>query len=119
MEISTAYENALLAQMAYADELNTSKSGVALINALIDPETGAENVTQAQAEYFASKYIVVQQTNNPETGFSATFFQEINEDGTLGEYHLAARGSASPNPFDPDWHDANPDNLNYGIRPSN
>lgn len=37
---------------------------------------------------------MVQQTENAETGFSATLFQEINEDGTLGEYHLATRGSA-------------------------
>tara|TARA_R110002050_G_C8835511_1_gene505548 strand:- start:156 stop:647 length:492 start_codon:yes stop_codon:yes gene_type:complete len=111
MEISAAYESALLAQMAYADNLNDNKSDELLINALIHETNGASDVTQAQAEYFASKYVVVQQTNNPETGFSATLFQEIE----TGEYHLATRGSAPINPFDPDWNEANLDNLKYGM----
>lgn len=115
MEISTAYENALLAQMAYANKLNDSKSGASLEMALMHSEFGAKDVTQAQAEYFASKYVVIQQTNNEETGFSATLFQEINEDGILGEYHLATRGTSSLNLTDPDWIDANLDNFNYGI----
>jgi len=76
MEISAAYESALLAQMAYADNLNDNKSGELLINALTHETNGASDVTQAQAEYFASKYIVVQQTNNPETGFPRRFFKK-------------------------------------------
>ena len=110
MEILTAYENALLAQMAYANKLNDSKSGVSLEIALMHSEFGAKDVTQAQAEYFASKYVVVQQTNNPNTGFSATLFQVIE----TGEYHLATRGSAG-NLSDPDWTDANVTNNKFGM----
>ena len=111
MDISTAYKNALLAQMAYAENLNKSKLGSSLVSALINSKAGAKNVTQAQAEYFASKYVVVQQTENTETGFSATLFQEIS----TGEYHLATRGSDPLSPNDPDWNDANLANFQYGI----
>ena len=111
MEISAAYESALLAQMAYAKNLNNSKSGNDLVNALINEVKGAENVTRSQAEYFASKYVVVRQTENIETGFSATLFQNID----TGEYHLATRGSAGFSFTEPDWIDANADNFSYGI----
>ena len=110
MEISAIYRDALLSQMAYANRLNENKSGELLVNALTDSDNGAEGVTQAQAEYFASKYVVVQQIESEATGFSATLFQ----DKESGEYHLATRGSASLSLSDPDWIDANLTNAKFG-----
>ena len=115
MNINTLFNEALLAQATYAKNLVSGMTDTALVNALLDPQNGAPNVTQAQAEYFASKYKVIEQESNPNTGFSATLFQEIKEDGTLGEYHLATRGSAQFNPANPDWYAANLSNLNYGM----
>lgn len=107
MDINSLLNEALLAQAAYAIDLKSTLSDKEIQKRL----KAVGGVTQAQAEYFTSKYKVVEQTENTETGFSATLFQ--NKD-TL-EYHLASRGSAPKNPFDPDWNDANVDNVLYGI----
>jgi Ca2+-binding RTX toxin-like protein len=111
MDINSLLNEALLAQAAYATGLKKGMSEKNLIKELLE----GDDFTEAQAKYFASKYKVVEQTENIETGFSATLFQEINEDGTLGEYHLASRGSSPKDPRDPDWNSANADNLLYGI----
>jgi hypothetical protein len=64
MDIKTLFEEALLAQVAYIDNLKPGMKGNELITALLSDEDN--NITQAQAEYFASKYIVVQQSEVPE-----------------------------------------------------
>ena len=89
MDIKTLFDEALLAQAAYALFSKKDMKDDELINALLSDEDN--DVTQAQAEYFASKYIVVQQSEVPEpdTGFSATLFQNIES----GKYQLANRGS--------------------------
>ncbi|RHW77517.1 calcium-binding protein [Colwellia sp. RSH04] len=104
MKIKILFEEALLAQAAYAS-LSVGMEGVTLIDALkaLEPD----GLTQAQAEYFASKYKVVQQVN--ESGFSATLFQNIES----GEYHLANRGTDGV--LDGDWTDANASNSAYGM----
>ncbi|TPH14225.1 hypothetical protein [Litorilituus lipolyticus] len=107
MDINKLFDEALLAQAAYADELPPGMAEEQLINALkaLEPK----GLTQAQAEYFASKYIVVQQDNNLETGFSATLFQNIE----TGEYHLANRGTDGV--LDGDWTDANASNSSLNM----
>ena len=107
MDIKELFEKALLAQAAYVDRLTPGLTGEKLVDELIT----VKGITQAQAEYFSSKYVVVQQINNSETGFSATLFQDIE----TGEYHLAIRGSASFSFIEPDWIDANVNNLFNGI----
>ena len=113
MEINTLFHEALLAQAAYAD-LQAILTKEALITKLQDKDL-VGGVTQAQAEYFADHFIVVQQDNNPETGFSATLFQNIES----GKYHLANRGSAPPPSWDldfnVDWTGANLQNYSWGM----
>lgn len=117
MDINTLFHEALLAQAAYAD-LDANMTKEALITKLQDNFL-VGGVTQAQAEYFADHFKVVQQDNNPETGFSATLFQEIKKYGELGEYHLATRGSAPPPSWDldfnVDWTGANLQNYSWGM----
>ena len=109
MDIKTVFGEALLSQAAYATlTADLSKEGI--ITALQN-DSLVGGVTQAQAEYFAEHYIVVQQDNNPETGFSATLFQNIES----GEYHLAMRGSDSILSLDVDWTGANFQNAKYGM----
>ena len=107
MNINLLFNEALLAQAAYATGFVKGMTGSDLITVLLK----VGGVTQAQAECFSSKYVVIQQTENQETGFSATLFQEI----ATGEYHLATRGSAAPSVDNPDWNDANLANFKYGI----
>ena len=109
MDIKKLFEEALLAQVAYIDNLVPGMKGDDLIDALLNDEDN--NITQAQAEYFASKYIVVQQSEVPEpdTGFSATLFKNIETQ----EYHLANRGSDGI--FDVDFTSANAQNLSWGM----
>lgn len=107
MNINTMLHEAFLAQAAYVDKLDAGMTGDVLVTRLISNKY----ITQAQAEYFAERYEVVKQSENLETGFSATLFKEIK----TGEYHLAVRGSAEPGLNEPDWTDANPANGLYGI----
>ncbi len=107
MDIKALFEEALLAQAAYAYFSKPGMKDNELVAALLSDEDN--NITQAQAEYFASNFIVVQQDNNTETGFSATLFQNIES----GEYHLANRGTDGD--FDGDWTDANASNSDYGM----
>ncbi len=107
MDIKLLFNEALLAQAAYATNLSKEMSESDLIDELLE----VLGVTQTQAEYFVSKYKVVEQYSIEETGFSATLF--LNKD-TL-EYHLATRGSAGFSFTEPDWIDANADNFLYGI----
>ncbi|RHW77519.1 hypothetical protein [Colwellia sp. RSH04] len=104
MDIKTLFNEALLAQAAYVDGLTSGMTGEDLAKVLKESDT---SITQAQAEYFASKYKVVQQMN--ESGFSATLFQNIES----GEYHLANRGTDGV--LDGDWTDANASNSAYGM----
>jgi hypothetical protein len=113
MDINTLFHEALLAQAAYADlEANMAEEDI-ITNLQNDDFVGG--VTQAQAEYFADHFEVVQRDKNPETGFSATLFQDIES----GEYHLATRGSAPPPSldldFDVDWTGANLQNYSWGM----
>ncbi len=105
MDMKKLFEEALLAQVAYIDNLKTGMKDNELVAALLSDEDN--NITQAQAEYFASNFIVVQQVN--ESGFSATLFKNIDSQ----EYHLANRGTDSF--FDGDWTDANASNSDYGM----
>ncbi|MFT5706462.1 MAG: hypothetical protein ACI9ES_000741 [Oceanospirillaceae bacterium] len=117
MDINTLFHEALLAQAAYAD-LEANLTDEDIITKLQNDDF-VGGVTQAQAKYFIDHFKVVQQDNNPETGFSATLFQEIKEDGELGEYHLATRGSAPPPSWDldfnVDWTGANLQNYSWGM----
>ena len=106
MVIKSLFNDVLLAQAAYATKLTSGMKESEFIDALL----GVSGVTQAQAEYFASKYKVVEQVEISKTGFSATLFENID----TGEYHLATRGSA-PLSFGPDWTDANASNISHGI----
>ncbi|GIU06118.1 hypothetical protein TUM4261_09040 [Shewanella sp. c952] len=106
MVIKSLFNDALLAQAAYATKLTAGMKESEFIDALLR----VSGVTQAQAEYFVSKYRVVEQVENADTGFSATLFENKE---TL-EYHLATRGTDSSNPLNPDWIDANVDNLFHG-----
>ncbi|KGJ88618.1 hypothetical protein [Colwellia psychrerythraea] len=109
MDIKTLFDEALLAQAAYALFSKGDLKGNELVAALLNDEDN--NITQAQAEYFASKYIVVQQSEMPEpdTGFSATLFKNIETQ----EYHLANRGSDGI--FDVDFTGANAQNFSWGM----
>ena len=109
MDIKTLFDEALLAQAAYALFSKKDMKDDELINALLSDEDN--DVTQAQAEYFASKYIVVQQSEVPEpdTGFSATLFQNIES----GKYQLANRGSDGI--FNVDFTSANTQNFSWGM----
>jgi hypothetical protein len=117
MNIEKSYINSLLAQMSYANGLARGMKGDALKNQLFS-ELEAKDVTSEQATYFAKHFRVVEQYSVESTGFSATLFERLNDDGTPSdEYHLANRGSG--NFFDPealltDWLDANVDNGIYG-----
>jgi len=108
MKINTLFQEALLAQAAYVENLKPGMAGEELIDAL----KTRDGITQAQAEYFSEHFTVEQQDENLDTGFSATLFKNIETQ----KFHLAVRGSAAPGlDLDPDWTDANIDNLLYGI----
>ncbi len=104
MEINTIYEEALLAQAAYAS-LSAGMAGTTLTNALKGLES--KGVTQTQAEYFASKYTVVYQENK-DSGFSATLFKNIDDQ----TYHLAMRGTNSSGDIDDNYHNV-VDGISY------
>tara|TARA_R110002050_G_scaffold259795_2_gene399288 strand:+ start:769 stop:1422 length:654 start_codon:yes stop_codon:yes gene_type:complete len=104
MNINEVFESALLAQAAYADNLNAGMSASALAAALSEND----NMTETQAEYFASRYKVIIQQPTTESGFSATVFQRIGD----GSFHMAMRGTDS---IVPDFISANAQNLRYGM----
>ncbi|MGH1426708.1 MAG: putative Ig domain-containing protein, partial [Arenicella sp.] len=89
MDISKIYESSLLAQATYALDLKAELTIGQLKLELMKEQAG---MSQAQAEYFVSKYKVVHQQENTETGFAATVFQDVQ----TGEYHFAMRGSEAP-----------------------
>ncbi|CAM9647307.1 unnamed protein product, partial [Discosporangium mesarthrocarpum] len=91
MNISEIYHNALLAQAAYADDLNDTKDNT---NLLISRLESVEDMTISQAQYIANNFRVVAQQDKTASGFSATLFQRLDENGQpIDEYYFAARGS--------------------------
>jgi hypothetical protein len=106
MTIQSLFDDALLAQAAYAVGLKSGMTDSELEKELLR----VDGVTPAQAKYFVSKYKVVEQVENANAGFSATLF----ENKETPEYHLATRGTDSSKPRNPDWIDANVDNVFHG-----
>jgi hypothetical protein len=76
-----------LSMAAYAKGLSSSLTQGQYVAKLVDA-----GFTQALAEQFATRYQVVNQRDG-ENGFSATLFRKINDDGSLGEFTLAIRGT--------------------------
>jgi pimeloyl-ACP methyl ester carboxylesterase len=104
MNIENLYINSLLSQMAYAKNLEPDSAGADLVSALTHSENGARDATQAQAQYFANNFRVVEQQETTTSGFSATLFQNIH----TNEYHFSMRGTDT-NLAGIDWLDANRD----------
>ncbi|MDP3088509.1 MAG: hypothetical protein Q8M99_10035 [Methylotenera sp.] len=93
MSITTSlFEQAQLAEAAYADFADPNKTR---LQALKD-----QGFSDAQAAEFVLHWKVVSQYNNSQylglvgTGFSATVFEKLDNNGAgTGEYSLAIRGS--------------------------
>lgn len=94
MNIKNIYEASLFAQMAYADNLEQGDTGAGLSDKLLSPSVGADDVTQAQADYFSANYRVIYQEPTTASGFSATLFQDVN----TGEYVFSLRGTDGDGP---------------------
>lgn len=94
MDIKKIYKAPLLAQATYADGLVSGSTGTPLKNDLIDLDLNsddvgvADGITNGQADFIANNYRVIHQESNPATGFSATLFEDVNNQG---QYYLALR----------------------------
>lgn len=106
MNINDLYMNALLAQATYANKLTDGMEGEDLARKLFE-QLKKNGMTQAQAEYFSSKYEVVTQQSTTDSGFSATVFKRITD----SSYHFAMRGTD----FDGADIANNVQNFNYGM----
>jgi len=89
-QINDYFIQAELAMAAYANLNVGAPSQGELIQA---------GMSSVQAAQFASKWVVVEQYNDPITGVSATVFEEV---GT-GKKHLAVRGTQDPADFVADY----------------
>lgn len=95
--INTYYNNAELSVAAYAD----LAPGEPDTQELEDEDVG---MSSAQAKEFAENWVVLDQQENTDSGFSATIFERLDDDGNpTGEYTMAIRGSEDP--FGGGWSD--------------
>ena len=94
--IEQYFMQAELAQAAYG----TFQKGAITTSQLTNDKVG---MTAAQAKAFTEKWEVVHHLPDTASGFSATVFERLNEEGELtGERYLAIRGST-------DWADVRTD----------
>src|SRR5437868_7225609 len=86
---SEMFQQAQLAEASYARFQNFTDPKDALL---------AAGMSNAQATALLSQWRVVNHTPNTATGFSATLFERLDEDGNgTGEFNLAIRGSEFDN----------------------
>ncbi|MGB7933198.1 MAG: hypothetical protein WCH04_13415, partial [Gammaproteobacteria bacterium] len=97
--VNSSFQQAQLAQAAYAVGFVKGMSGQSnedYLGLLTDEDVG---MSDAQARAFADTYTVVEQFNDPESGFSATIFQETNtgQESNTGKIYFAIRGTEGLN----------------------
>ena len=97
--IQDLFQQAQLAQAAYAELTGTARNQTALITRLdvANKDTYNGTFSQSQAAEFVKHWRVVSHQPDTSSGFSATLFERLDSNQQpTGQYTLAIRGSSEP-----------------------
>jgi len=115
--IQDLFQQAQLAQAAYADLTGTAGNQTALITRLdvANKDTYNGTFSQSQATEFVKHWRVVSHQPDTSSGFSATLFERLDSDQQpTGQYTLAIRGSSEPADWTADFFDLALGGVAYG-----
>ncbi|HBU28883.1 MAG TPA: hypothetical protein DEB56_03775 [Thiobacillus sp.] len=115
--IQDLFQQAQLAQAAYADLTGTAENQTALLARLdvANKDTYNGTFSQSQAAEFVKHWRVVSHQPDTSSGFSATLFERLNsEPQPTGQYTLAIRGSSEPADWTADFFDLALGGVAYG-----
>lgn len=98
MDTTTLYQQALLAEVAYADFATAINSDGSFDSGKTKTALIAKGLSPVQADEFTTNWKVISHQPDTDSGFSATLFQRITADPIagykIGDYSYAVRGTA-------------------------